>query len=165
LWIIRKKLLIFSLIILFTNNLKAQDEVILSRKDPYLAGTFSFFNPGLGQFYVGETMKGTFFWLGENVLFFSSILTVMDLSFKFKKDFGFEFKLQQKSNLSNERVFVAIGLGVGFIILHIINIFDAVDSAKQYNKKLENKYLSFDNFNFGINISQERKMFCIMQRF
>ncbi len=106
------------------------------RKNPFLAGILSWYHPGLGQFYVGETGKGTFFWITENVLLFATILNIADIKFSLKRDIGFEFKIRLKSNPSIGRITATAILGVLFIALHIYNVIDAINSARVYNQKL-----------------------------
>lgn len=162
------KISIYLFILLFfvQNGLIAQqDKIKIYKKDPFLAGALSFYNPGLGQYYVGEPLKGTLFWVGENALFWSSLLTVMDLSINLKKDVGFEFKIKRKKNLSDERIYTSIGLGFAFIVLHIYNIIDAVNSAKKYNKSLEDRYFSQVTFDFRIEKYQDRTFYYIEHRF
>ncbi len=156
---------LFIMLFLFQSSW-GQEKLSFLKKDPFLAGALSFYNPGLGQFYVGDTESGMLFWVGENILFFSALLMVTDISFKLKKDFGFEFKIEQKSNLSDGRVATAIGLGIGFLFLHIYNIIHAVDGAKDYNKRLEERFLSRSNdVPFGIVIHQGSTMLTVRQRF
>ncbi len=159
-------LLILVILSLSSNLIFAkQDSQKISKKDPFLAGALSFYNPGLGQYYVGEVEKGTIFWIGENILFWSALLTVMDLSFKFKKDFGFEFKIKQKANLSDERIIASVSLGIAFLALHIYNIIDAVDGAKRYNRRLEQKLFNQQTFNVGVFGGQDGVTLFFSQRF
>ncbi|GMT49067.1 MAG: hypothetical protein IEMM0008_0606 [bacterium] len=162
-----KKFVTFLFIMLFCfQSTWGQEKLSFLKKDPFLAGALSFYNPGLGQFYVGDTESGMLFWVGENILFFSALLMVTDISFKLKKDFGFEFKIKQKSNLSDGKVATAIGLGIGFLFLHIYNIIHAVDAAKDYNRQLEERFLSNSNdVPFGIAIREDSAMFILRQRF
>lgn len=161
-----RKVIIIVVFLLFINNIFYSEENLLKyRKDPFLAGALSFYNPGLGQFYSGESEKGMLFWLGENVLFFSSLLIVTDFTFNFKGDFGVEIKIKQKKNLSDERIITSIGLGVAFLVVHFFNIMDAVDSAKNYNKKLENLYLQDQQISFDFQIKDQRNYIFLKTRF
>ncbi len=154
------------MMLLSVQSVWCQEKLSYLKKDPFLAGALSFYNPGLGQYYVGDTESGMLFWAGENILFFSALLMVTDISFKLKKDFGFEFKIEQKSNLSDGRIATAIGLGVGFLFLHIYNIIHAVNGAKDFNKRLEDRFFSnSDDIPFGIAINQDSTMLIIRQRF
>ena len=136
-------------------NCQSDENILLDRKDPFLAGALSFYNPGLGQIYAGENVKGLVFWITENVFFFSALFIVMDLSVKLKKDFGFEFSISQKPNLSNERIVTSASLGVAFLILHIYNIMDAVNSAKDYNSRQKEKL--FMDSQAGLNLQLTEK--------
>lgn len=127
------------------DNFWAKDDIIFQKKNPFLAGALSFYNPGLGQLYVGDTTKGILFWASENILLFSALFISMDIKLNLKKDFGFEFSIKKKNNLSIERKITSISLGTFFIIIHIINIIDAINSAQNYNKNIEKKYFSLIN--------------------
>lgn len=161
----KKILILIIFLFFFSNTVFSKQDLLKYRKDPYLAGVLSFYNPGLGQFYANEPEKGMLFWMGENVLFFSSLLIVTDFTFNFKSDFGVEIKIKQKKNLSDERIITSIGLGVAFIVVHIINIIDAVDSAKKYNNKLEKMYLEENNITFDYQIRNQRNYLSVSTRF
>ena len=161
--------LILTLAIITTTSRGAycnsEENLVLDRKDPFLAGALSFYNPGLGQFYAGENAKGIVFWLTENAFFFSALFTVMDLSVKLKKDFGFEFSISQKTNLSTERIVTSVSLGLAFIILHIYNIIDAVNSAKEYNARQEEKLFMDNQMGIHVELTDQSDMFFLSYSF
>ena len=133
----KRLIIIFIFLILFPLTLSASDQSFtFERKNPFLAGVFSWFHPGLGQFYAGDTKKATIFWLTENVLLFSVILNIADIKISGKRDFGFDFSIRLKQNPSNLRIVSTIGLGLLLIAIHIYNIIDAIKTAQDYNRKL-----------------------------
>lgn len=145
--------LIIIIIFIFPLNLSGAENNFnqtYQRKSPFLAGIFSWYHPGLGQFYVGETKKATIFWLSENILLFSVILNIADIKFAFKRDFGFEFSIKLKNNPSNTRIATTIGLGVILIALHIYNIIDAIGSAQLYNQKIFARQFELSQKSFSI---------------
>lgn len=146
-------LILVILILLFTNILSAQEDFgykSYERKNPFLAGIFSWYHPGLGQFYVGETTKAAVFWITENILLFATILNIADIKIGFKKDFGFEFAIRLKKNPSKTRIATTVGLGILFVAVHIINIIDAIQSAQEYNRQLFAREFETSQRNFSI---------------
>ena len=110
--------------------------ITFQRKNPFLAGAFSWFHPGLGQFYVGESKKAIAFWLTENILLFAVVLNIADIKIGIKKDFGFDFAIRLKKNPSTTRLITTVGMGLLLIAIHIYNVIDAINSAQLYNQKL-----------------------------
>jgi TM2 domain-containing membrane protein YozV len=110
--------------------------ITFQRKNPFLAGAFSWFHPGLGQFYVGESKKAITFWLTENILLFAVVLNIADIKIGIKKDFGFDFAIKLKKNPSTTRLITTVGMGLLLIAIHIYNVIDAINSAQAYNQKI-----------------------------
>ncbi|MBU1075870.1 MAG: hypothetical protein KKH98_01165, partial [Spirochaetes bacterium] len=77
-----KKIIIFFLVVMIialsTGDVYSDS---FQRKDPILAGVLSWYMPGLGQFYAGKYLKGSIFWVVENTLLVSAILTIADINF------------------------------------------------------------------------------------
>ncbi len=152
----RKFIFIFALFLLFPSfhyGADFESNTSLEPKNPFLAGIFSWYHPGLGQFYVGETKKATIFWITENVLLFSVILNIADIKFAIKKDFGFEFSIRLKKNPSGLRIASTVGLGIVLLALHIYNIIDAIHSAQLYNQRIfAREFESISSRKFWIDI-------------
>lgn len=144
-----------------------QEEKILERKNPFLAGLFSWYHPGLGQFYVGETRKAALFWITENILFFSVILNIADIKIGIKRDFGFEFSIKIKKNPSSTRIATTVGLGVLLVAIHIYNIIDAIKSAQNYNQQLFYREFELSQKNFFLDFYNNKDVngLCLVQRF
>jgi TM2 domain-containing membrane protein YozV len=133
-----KKIIIFFLLVLFisvlfNNNVSA---MIPQKKDPFLGGVLSWYMPGLGQFYADRYLRGAVFWMIENTLFFSAVLTVADLNFSTNEEIGFQFNVKPKDTLSKKQERIGIGLFVGYAIFHIYNVIDAIQVVKEYNQDL-----------------------------
>ncbi len=118
-----------------------------NRKDPLLSGVLSWYMPGLGQFYCEKYVKGSIFWLIENTLFISTILTVADINFSVNKDIGFQFSIKPKETISRKEETIGITLAVSFVLFHIYNVIDAVQTAKNVNSDNAEKMRSA-RFNF-----------------
>ncbi len=118
------------------------------RKDPFLAGVLSWYMPGLGQFYAGKYLKGSIFWAVENTLFISALLTVADLNFSVNEEIGFQFSIKPKETISKKQKTIGITLAASYVIFHIYNVIDAVQTTKNVNFENALKYkqsrLNFD---------------------
>jgi TM2 domain-containing membrane protein YozV len=167
---LRRLLLIISFSLLIPAVLFASENFqsrSQDRKNPFLAGIFSWYHPGLGQFYVGETRKATLFWITENVLFFSLVLNIADIKIGIKRDIGFEFSIKLKKNPSTLRIASTVGLGLLLIAVHIYNIIDAINSAQEYNQKMFAREFELSQKNFSIESFANRDVngLQIVQRF
>ncbi len=126
---------------------------VLEKKDPFLAGVLSWYMPGLGQFYAGKYLKGSIFWIVENTLFMSAVLTVADMNFSVNKDIGFQFNIQPKESLTKKQTTIGISLFISYGIFHIYNVVDAVRTVKKRNSiskshariKFNYKYIAYNN--------------------
>lgn len=108
----------------------------LTKKDPLLGGVLSWYMPGLGQFYAKQYLKGSIYWVVENALFVSALLTIADLNFGANKDIGFQFSIKPKEYVSQKQKTIALTLGLSYVAFHIFNIIDAIQSVKTYNRQL-----------------------------
>ena len=133
-----KKFILFFIIIflLLQFNSEIYCERVM-RKDPLLAGVLSWYMPGLGQFYAEEYLKGSIFWLVENGLLVSAILVVADIHFSMNKDIGFQFTIKLKDEITPKQERIGLSLGIAYLLFHIYNVVDAIQTAKIYN--LEHK--------------------------
>lgn len=136
----KKIFLLFLIIILllhFNGNTYCER---IEKKDPFLAGVLSWYMPGLGQFYAGEYWKGSIFWVVENTLFISAVLTVADLTFSINEEIGFQFSIKPKKEISLkqkywgiEQKYWGISLFIGYGLFHVYNVVDAIRTVKKYN--------------------------------
>lgn len=138
----------------------------VSLKDPILSGVFSFLMPGLGQFYSQEPLKGSIFFLSENVLLFATILTFADLNISLVDDFGLSVSLKVKRDITHWEIGASVGLGIAFLALHIFNIYDAVDSTSQYNERqFQNLGLGNEIAGLGLYLEKDIKGLCYSFRY
>jgi TM2 domain-containing membrane protein YozV len=113
------------------------------RRDPIFAGFLSWYVPGLGQYYSGRIWKGTAFLVTEYTLLFCAIFYFLDFDFSAGNGSGFQIRADAKRTdlgvveTSRRNVFIGM-LSVVFLI-HIYNVSDAVQSAKDFNNELEIK--------------------------
>ncbi len=108
------------------------------RKDPILAAALSWYIPGLGQLYSDAVLRGAIFYVVENALLIGALVPFVELNLDVTGSMGIGVDLKSKDAIfeSNEQR-VALALGVSLVILHIINVIDAVNSARDYNKNYE----------------------------
>jgi len=139
------------------NYLKFEDDM-LKYKDPILAGALSWYVPGLGQLYADAIFKGVSFMVVEYGLLYGTIISVAEIELGVTGDFTLGIKIQGKGDdvTSSERT-TAIVLGTTLLVVHFINIVDAVNSARTYNSEIEQKIqpdVNYDPemkaYNFGI---------------
>lgn len=113
------------------------------RRDPIFAGFLSWYVPGLGQYYSGRIWKGTAFLVTEYTLLFCAIFYFLDFDFSAGNGSGFQIHADAKRTdlgvveTSRRNVFIGM-LSVVFMI-HLYNVSDAVQSAKDFNRELEIK--------------------------
>jgi len=113
------------------------------RRDPIFAGFLSWYVPGLGQYYSGKIWKGTAFLVTEYTLLFCAIFYFLDFDFSAGNGSGFQIHADAKRTdlgvveTSRRNVFIGM-LSVVFLI-HLYNVSDAVQSAKDFNRELEIK--------------------------
>lgn len=104
-------------------------------KDPFLAASLSWFMPGLGQAYTGNTLKGVAFWVIDRGLFWGAVLNYADFSIKLEKDIGLSVSIRKRDNLSKGRVWLSAGLAAGFVVFHLFNVIDAANDAHAWNQQ------------------------------
>lgn len=104
-------------------------------KDPFLSAALSWFMPGLGQMYTGNTLKGALFWTIDRGLLWGAILSYADFSLKLEKDIGLSISIQKRSDLSTGRKWLSAGLALSFVVFHLYNVIDAADDAHQWNQR------------------------------
>jgi len=114
------------------------DGTTFVRKDPILAAALSWYIPGLGQLYSDAVLRGAIFYVVENALLIGALVPFVELNLDITGNMGIGVDLKSKDAIfdSNEQR-VALALGVSLVIMHIINVIDAVNSARDYNKNYE----------------------------
>ena len=135
-------------------NLDIKDETFeyeaYIRKDPILAAALSWYIPGLGQFYSGAYLKGALFWAVESSLLVAALMPFVELKLDVTGNVGIGVNIKSRDNIleSNEgRVSLALGLALAAV--HLINVIDAVDTARQYNIIYDEKV--YANFGYDSN--------------
>jgi len=128
-----------------------------ARKDPVLAGALSWYVPGLGQLYTGAILKGVAFWIIEETLLISTILTFAELKPSLTGDINLGLNIMSKKNPNKSEQRNALIFGVSLVVIHFVNIIDAVNTTMNYNKKNEKilypsiEYDDHQNINIQIN--------------
>lgn len=107
------------------------------RKDPILAGALSWYVPGLGQMYSGAILKGAAFFVVEEALLVSTILTFAEIKLDFTGSVGLGINVKSKSNPDSDDQKKAAIFGVTLVAIHFINIIDAVNTTRKYNRAQE----------------------------
>ncbi len=110
-----------------------------NRKDPILAGALSWYVPGLGQLYASAYLKGAAFWIIEEALLASAILTIAELELNVTGDINLGIDIKSKDNPNNRERKTAIILGSSFVVVHFLNVIDAVNTTRKYNQTQERK--------------------------
>jgi len=146
----KKIIMICSVVLLLLTYpvlLYGSDSGISVRKDPILAGALSWYVPGLGQFYAGAFLKGAAFWVIEEALLISTILTIGELELNVTGDISLGLNIKSKDNPDNQERRIAIILGSSLIAVHFINIIDAVNTARNYNRAQEQRLFADFSYN------------------
>lgn len=114
------------------------DGTTFVRKDPILAAALSWYIPGLGQLYSDAVLRGAIFYVVENALLIGALVPFVELKLDVTGNMGIGVDLKSKDTIfeSNDQR-VALALGVTLVVVHIINVVDAVNSARDYNKSYE----------------------------
>lgn len=119
-------------------------EPVPERKDPILAGALSYYMPGLGQFYGGAYLKGAAFWVVEQTLLISTLLTIAEVELSMSGDISLGLNIKAKDETSRKQRKTAIILGSTLAVVHFINIIDAVNTSRNYNlRRAEGMYADF----------------------
>jgi TM2 domain-containing membrane protein YozV len=133
-----KKALILSMVftlLVATSISHAEDTDPAPRKDPILAGALSWYVPGLGQFYGGAIFKGATFMVVEYALLYSLLITVAEVEVGVSGGISLGINISAKSgSLSSSEQTTAILLGTTLVVVHFLNIIDAVNTAQQFNQ-------------------------------
>jgi len=129
------------------------------RKDPIMAGALSWYVPGLGQMYSGAIFKGALFWAVEESLIVATVLTFSDLKLEVTRqmDLGLSIKTKQDPSKTEKRA--AVLLGTSLVVIHFINVIDAVNTALKYNKSFEHKIYPVVEYNTSnLSIGLKKKL-------
>jgi hypothetical protein len=110
---------------------------IAQRKDPILAGALSWYVPGLGQMYSGAFLKGAAFFVVEEALLVSAILTFAEIKLDVTGNIGLGINIKSKSDPDREDQRNALILGISLVAVHFINVIDAVNTTRKYNRSQE----------------------------
>lgn len=175
-------LLIILLIIQFNNLFAAQDSIadsetriipekienledlsksqplFTTRKDPFLAGFLSFFMMGAGQFYTGKYETGSLLLFSDIVLKSMFIGLILHLKAEYTTDINPTVYWRDIS--ATDRTLI-ISFSVIYVVLLVVNINDAVQSAYEFNRK----YIRERNIDIGINASKDNICFKLIKRF
>ena len=119
------------------------------RKDPILAAALSWYIPGLGQLYSDAVLKGALFWVVENSLLAAAIMPFIELRLDVTGTMGVGVNLKSKDNIfeSNEQR-IALALGLALAVVHLINVIDAVNTTRDYNKSYEERLYTDFQYDF-----------------
>jgi len=150
-----KKVLLMSIIfilILLPTLCYADYDGIKIRKDPVLAGALSWYVPGLGQLYAGAFLKGAAFWVAEETLIVATILTFAELSPSVSGDINLGLNIMSKENPNKSEQRNAIIFGATLVVVHFINIIDAVNTTINYNKSNEKDFYP------SLELDEQKKM-------
>lgn len=110
--------------------------IVRTKKDPIFAGALSWYMPGLGQMYAGDLLKGSVFFVIEEALLIGTVLSFAELKLDVTGDIDIGFNIKSKDNPDRDEQKVGIILGVVFIGVHFLNIIDAVNTTRTYNRSL-----------------------------
>jgi hypothetical protein len=139
----------------------AENDYVKSRKDPILAGALSWYVPGLGQMYSGAFLKGAAFFVIEEALLVGTVLSFAELTLDVSGSFNIGLSIKSKDDPDKGEQRTGIVLGVSLIIVHFVNVIDAVNTSRRYNRALDTQlYTDFD-----YDAESEAYRFEINQRF
>jgi len=131
------------------------------KKDPFIAGLLSWAWPGMGQFYTQEYAKGSFFLLSDMV---QKGLAVY-LLFYYSDKYSSAGSVVRWNDMSSQDRGVVISYIFSALLLKVVCVVDAVNSAEKYNREIyfphwkSQQKLSFSfgiqprGFNFGVTTS------------
>jgi len=123
-----------------------ESEDTFIRKDPILAAALSWYIPGLGQIYGGDILKGAIFWIAEEALLVTTIMIFAELKLDVTGNIGIGINIEEKESPGAEQQKIAVVLGIALITVHLINVIDAVNTTRNYNRKYEEDL--FTNFEY-----------------
>ncbi len=142
-------LCILVLIFMFPVLCHPSEQDNYARKDPILAGALSWYVPGLGQLYAGALLKGAVFFVIEEALLISTVLTFAKLKLDVTGDIDIGLNIKSKSETNKSERRTGIILGVSFITVHFFNVIDAVNTTRKYNRSHQMRV--YTDFHYGIN--------------
>jgi len=142
-------LCILVLIVMFPVLCHPSEQDNYPRKDPILAGALSWYVPGLGQLYAGALVKGAVFFVIEEALLISTVLTFATLKLDVTGDIDIGLNIKSKSETNKSERRTGIILGVSFITVHFINVIDAVNTTRKYNRSHQMRV--YTDFHYDIN--------------
>jgi TM2 domain-containing membrane protein YozV len=119
------------------------DAGVAQRKDPILAGALSWYVPGLGQMYSGAIVKGAAFFVVEEALLVSTILTFAEIKLDFTGSIGLGINIKSRSNPDREDQKKALIFGISLVAIHFLNVIDAVNTTRKYNRS-QDTFVSVD---------------------
>lgn len=153
----KKGILLCLVIILFSLPICAYstDQYEGSRKDPILAGALSWYVPGLGQIYSGAFLKGISFFVVEEALLIGTVLSFFELKLDVTGDINVGLNIKSKESPDREEQRIGIILGATFIAVHFLNVIDAVNTSRNYNRSLE------EMFRTGVGYSSEKESYSL----
>ena len=153
----KKGILLYLVIIMFSLPICAYstDQYSTSRKDPILAGALSWYVPGLGQIYSGAFLKGISFFVVEEALLIGTVLSFFELKLDVTGDINIGLNIKSKEHPDREEQRIGIILGTAFVAVHFLNVIDAVNTSRNYNRSLE------ETFHTGVGYSPEKESYSL----
>jgi hypothetical protein len=125
------------------------------RKDPFVAGVFSWFMMGVGQIYCREYWKGSLFIAADLLDKISLLLIVSHINNKYSPESGtatIDWSSFDDGTKALVITYLAVSLGLRFY-----SVADAVHSANDYNDRMfsqkERSGLSFSNEGKKVSLS------------
>ncbi len=131
--------LIFLLVLLPSFSFSAE-QYPYARKDPILAGALSWYVPGLGQMYSGAILKGAMFFIVEEALLLSTLLTFAEVKLDVTGGIDIGLNIKSRENQDKDEQKIGVFLGVALIVVHFVNVIDAVHTSLRYNRSLERDF-------------------------
>lgn len=123
------------------------DQYTFSRKDPILAGALSWYVPGLGQIYSGAFLKGVAFFVVEEALLIGTVLTFAELKLDVTGSIDIGLNIKSKESPGRKEQRKGIILGVSFIIIHFVDVIDAVNTTRKYNRSFKKNFYTDVGYN------------------
>jgi hypothetical protein len=138
----KKGILLYLVIILISLPICAYstDQYLNSRKDPILAGALSWYVPGLGQIYSGAFLKGISFFVVEEALLIGTVLAFFELKLDVTGDINIGLNIKSKENPDRAEQRIGVILGTAFVAVHFLNVIDAVNTSRNFNRSLEETF-------------------------
>jgi hypothetical protein len=133
--------------------LLAEEYHTSARKDPILSGALSWYVPGLGQMYSGAFLKGAVFFVIEEALLLGTLLTFAELKLDVTGGIDIGLNIKSKEHPDRNEQKIGLFLGIAFVVVHFVNVIDAVNTTIRYNKSLEREFYP------DINYDAERKAY------